>query len=69
MYTDSDVTDAVQAGVLTPQAGVALRAFIAHKRAPARADQEQFRPLTGFNDIVVSIATILVPLDRLPRPS
>jgi hypothetical protein len=60
MYTDSDLTDAVQAGVLTPQAAAAFRAFIAQTRAPASADEEQFRLLTGFNDIFVSIATILV---------
>ncbi|HQT86701.1 MULTISPECIES: hypothetical protein [Acidiphilium] len=60
MYTDSDLTDAVQAGVLTPQTAADFRAFIAHNRAPASADEEQFRLLTGFNDIFVSIATILV---------
>lgn len=60
MYTDADLTEAVESGALTPQAAAAFRAFVATKRPQPGADEEQFRLLTGFNDIFVAIAIILV---------
>ncbi len=58
MFTEADLTEAVQAGALTPQAVAAFQDFIEGRRA-GQADEEQFRLLTGFNDIFVSIAIIL----------
>ncbi len=58
MFTEADLNEAVQAGALTPQAVAAFQDFIAGRRA-GQADEEQFRLLTGFNDIFVSIAIIL----------
>ena len=60
MYSESDIDGAVAAGAISPDAAAALRGHMAAiRRAPA-ADEEQFRLLTGFNDIFVSIAIVLL---------
>ncbi len=60
MYSDADLTEAVAAGAISRQAADALRAFVAQRQSAPTADEEQFRLLTGFNDIFVSIATVLL---------
>ncbi|UZK66200.1 hypothetical protein [Sphingomonas sp. M1-B02] len=60
MYSESDLTSAVEAGVLTPDAANALRNHVAAGRAAPAVDEESFRLLTGFNDIFVGIAAILI---------
>jgi hypothetical protein len=60
MYSDSDLTEAVAAGVISAEAADALRSFVARRQDTPPADEEQFRLLTGFNDIFVSIATVLL---------
>ena len=60
MYSESDLTTAVEAGVLTPDAAAALRAHVAAQRAAPSADEESFRLLTGFNDIFVSVAAVIL---------
>lgn len=60
MYSDGDLDAAVKAGVLTPSAVAGFRAFVAREHGTAAVDEEQFRLLTGFNDIFVSIAAILL---------
>ena len=63
MYTDDDLDEAITAGVLTREAADAFRAHIAGRDAPGtgtRADDENFRLVTGFNDIFVTIACLLV---------
>lgn len=60
MYSESDIDSAVQAGALSPDAAKALRAHVAAQRAVPAVDEESFRLLTGFNDIFVSIATVLM---------
>ncbi len=62
MYSDLDIEAAIRAGVITREAGQALRDFVARSRATPGADEEQFRLLTGFNDIFVTIAIVLVLL-------
>ncbi|HEX8447851.1 MAG TPA: hypothetical protein VF649_14715 [Sphingomonas sp.] len=59
MYTDTDIDGAVGAGVLTPEAAIAFRRYLTGT-ADGTVDEEQFRLLTGFNDIFVAIATILL---------
>lgn len=54
MYSDGEVDAAVAAGVLSAQNAAAFRAFVAQQRTSP--DEEQFRLLSGFNDIFVSIA-------------
>ncbi len=60
MYSEADLTDAVTEGAITAEAADALRAFVARRQSMPPADEEQFRLLTGFNDIFVSIATVLL---------
>jgi LPXTG-motif cell wall-anchored protein len=60
MYSESDLQDAVAAGILTPQSVQALRDHVATLRASPVVDEEQFRLLTGFNDIFVSIASLIL---------
>ena len=57
---DEDLDAAIAAGILTPETASRLRAYVEQRRAAPVADEEQFRLLTGFNDIFVSIAVLLV---------
>lgn len=60
MYSESDLQTAVDAGVLSPDAAAAFRAHIATARAAPSADEEHFRLITGFNDIFVGIAAVIL---------
>ncbi len=59
MYSEADLQSAVEAGALSPDAAEAFRAHVGALNASPIVDEEQFRLLTGFNDIFVSIAAIL----------
>jgi hypothetical protein len=60
MYSDSDIDAAVAAGALTPEAAASLRDYLAGTEAAPVVDEEQFRLLTGFNDIFVAIAAAIL---------
>jgi hypothetical protein len=60
MYSQQEIDDAVASGVLSAEAADALRTHIARQRSTAIADEEQFRLITGFNDIFVSIAAAIL---------
>jgi hypothetical protein len=60
MYSQQELDDAVAAGVISPEAAQALRAHVEGQRSSAIADEEQFRLLTGFNDIFVAIAAAIL---------
>jgi hypothetical protein len=60
MYSQQEIDDAVASGVITAAAADALRAHVAQQRSTAIPDEEQFRLLTGFNDIFVSIAAAIL---------
>lgn len=60
MYSEADLEAATDAGVLTPETARAFRDHVASLRSTPLVDEEHFRLLTGFNDIFVSIATILL---------
>lgn len=60
MYSESDIDGAVAAGAITPDAANALRRYVAGSHATPAVDEEHFRLLTGFNDIFVSIAIVLL---------
>jgi len=60
MYSDSDLDAAIEAGVLSRESANGFRDFVARRRATPMADEEHFRLLTGFNDIFVTIATLLI---------
>ncbi|MEJ7934672.1 hypothetical protein WG907_10425 [Sphingobium sp. AN558] len=60
MYSEGDLQDAVRAGAISAQAAQALRDHIATLRTSPAVDEEHFRLLTGFNDIFVTIASIIL---------
>ena len=60
MYSESDIDAAVAAGALSADAAAGLRRHAAGMRAAPAVDEEHFRLVTGFNDIFVSIAAVLL---------
>jgi hypothetical protein len=60
MYSQQELDDAVASGVITADAANALRAHVESQRSTAIPDEEQFRLITGFNDIFVSIAAAIL---------
>ena len=60
MYSQTDLDDAVAAGAISADSAAALRAHIEQQRATPSADEEQFRLISGFNDIFVSIAAAIL---------
>lgn len=60
MYSDQDLQDAVQHGVITEASAQALRTFVAERKQPSLVDEESFRLLTGFNDVFVVIACVML---------
>ncbi|MDO7833812.1 hypothetical protein Q4610_02025 [Sphingobium sp. HBC34] len=60
MYSESDLQDAVAAGIIPASQAQALRDHVARLRASPVVDEEHFRLLTGFNDIFVSIASVIL---------
>jgi hypothetical protein len=60
MYSESDLQSAVEAGAISAQTADALRNHVAHLRSSPVVDEEHFRLLTGFNDIFVAIAAMLL---------
>src|SRR5436309_6565597 len=60
MYSQQDLDDAVASGVISAAAADALRAHVEGQRSMPIADEEQFRLITGFNDIFVSIAAAIL---------
>src|SRR5262245_3524853 len=60
MYSQTDLDDAVAAGAISAESAAALRTHIEQQRATPAVDEEQFRLITGFNDIFVSIAAAIL---------
>jgi hypothetical protein len=60
MYSESDLEAAVAAGALSPADVQKFRAFMAADRTTTLVDEEHFRLVTGFNDIFVAIASVLL---------
>lgn len=63
MLTDDDLEAAIDANVLTPEQADKLRAFALARSKPAvgaRADEERFRFIRGFNDIFFAIGVALL---------
>src|SRR3954465_8769628 len=60
MYSQQELDEAVASGAITPEAADALRNYVASQRAVAIPGGEQFRLITGFNDIFVSIAAAIL---------
>lgn len=60
MYSNEDIQSAVDAGAISSQAAKALRAHVDSRRKTSAVDEEHFRLITGFNDIFVVIASLLL---------
>lgn len=60
MYSDDDVNAAVSAGIFSAEAASAFRTLAAQRQHTVLADEEHFRLLSGFNDIFVVIACVLL---------
>jgi hypothetical protein len=60
MYSETDIDAAIASGALSPEAARALRDSVAANRQASAVDEESFRLVTGFNDIFVTIAAILL---------
>jgi uncharacterized membrane protein YfcA len=60
MYTQADIDEAVAAGAFSPEAAASLRTHLEHRGQLPAVDEEQFRLITGFNDIFVSIAAVIL---------
>ncbi|MGX7952158.1 hypothetical protein ACWPM1_06280 [Tsuneonella sp. HG249] len=60
MYSDEDLQSAVANGALSAEAADTLRAHVAARQDMPPGDEERFRFITGFNDIFVTIAAIMI---------
>ena len=60
MYTNDDLSDAIEKGIFTEASVVEFRAQFASSRNTPSVDEENFRLITGFNDIFVVIASVLL---------
>jgi len=60
MYSQNELDEAVAAGAITAEAAASLRAYVERQDSSSTVDEEQFRLLTGFNDIFVSIAAAIL---------
>jgi len=60
MYTDEDLEYAVSKGVFTSKSVEDFRDLLAESRESPLVDEENFKLLSGFNDIFVVIACILL---------
>ena len=60
MYSESDLEAAIDAGALKEADVAKFRRFMAADRSTSLVDEEHFRLVTGFNDIFVAIASVLL---------
>ena len=60
MYSEDDLSSAVASGVLTEASAEAFRAHVEQRQRSSAVDEEHFRLVTGFNDIFVVIACVLL---------
>jgi len=60
MYSQQELDEAVASGALSAEAANALRAHVEGQRSTVIPDEEQFRLITGFNDIFVSVAAVIL---------
>jgi len=62
MYTNEDLNTAVDAGIFTQENVEAFRTLVASAHETPSVDEENFKLISGFNDIFVVIASILMLL-------
>ncbi|GAB2707527.1 hypothetical protein Q4574_20760 [Aliiglaciecola sp. 3_MG-2023] len=60
MYNDEDLKQAVEAGIFTDDSVSQFKSYVAKIKNTSLADEENFRLISGFNDIFVVIASGLL---------
>ena len=60
MYSEEDIASAIKADILTNETATAFRAHVEQRKSSSAVDEEHFRLITGFNDIFVVIACLLL---------
>jgi len=65
MYTDEDLDDAVKKGVFSDTSVAQFRAELSSSKNVSSVDEENFRLISGFNDIFVVIACLLLLFSSL----
>ena len=60
MYSEEDITSAVTAGALSPEAARSFRDHMSAVRRMPRGDEENFRLINSFNDIFVAIGIVIM---------
>lgn len=60
MYSEDDLQSAVKAGIIEPSAAEALREFVGRAQSGPQTSEEHFRLVSGFNDIFVTIAAVIM---------
>lgn len=60
MYTDEDLYAAVKVGIFAEDSVVQFRNYISESKGTTPADEENFKLISGFNDIFVAIASLLL---------
>lgn len=60
MYSQSDIQSAIDAGVIQADTITALDKHVSELRNAPIQDEEHFRLVTGFNDIFVAIAAVIM---------
>jgi len=60
MYSEDDLEAVIAAGVMDRASVERMRDFLARSHRTSLVDEEHFRLITGFNDIFVSIACVLL---------
>ena len=59
MYTDNDLDLAIKKKILKAKDVIAFRSYFTQKLSLDIVDEENFKLITSFNDIFVTIASIL----------
>jgi hypothetical protein len=60
MYTDEDLNLAVDKGIFSSNAVAQFRHYVSDQKQTLLVDEENFRLITGFNDVFVVIASALL---------
>ncbi len=60
MYTDEDLYQAVKSGIFKKSAVEEFRELISNQANTKSADEENFRLISGFNDIFVSVSAFIL---------
>lgn len=60
MYSEDDINSAVDAGVLSAETAASFRAYMSELRDLPRHSEENFRLISSFNDIFVTIGLVIL---------